>query len=81
MKEDFLHYIWQHQYFQKVDLATTAGKPLQVKEDYFIYQPPRSIWGYGSGSVSDRGAIWLEVTYAKGLKRGGGPIEEVKQVR
>ncbi|MFD3000833.1 DUF2851 family protein [Pontibacter toksunensis] len=30
MKEDFLHYIWQHQYFSKLDLATTEGEPLQV---------------------------------------------------
>ena len=30
MKEDFLHYIWQHQYFDKTDLATTVGEPVQV---------------------------------------------------
>lgn len=57
-----------------------AGKAFKVSEDYFIYQPPRAIWGYGDGPVTDRGAIWLEVTYAKGLKHGGGPIEEVKRL-
>ena len=31
MKEDFLHYIWQHQYFAKEGLSTTAGEPLQVQ--------------------------------------------------
>ncbi|AKD03508.1 DUF2851 domain-containing protein [Pontibacter korlensis] len=30
MKEDFLHYVWQHQYFDKTTLATTDGEPLQV---------------------------------------------------
>ncbi|MBJ6118697.1 DUF2851 family protein [Pontibacter sp. BT310] len=30
MKEDFLHYIWQHQYYRKTELATTEGEPLQV---------------------------------------------------
>ncbi|MCX2738876.1 DUF2851 family protein [Pontibacter anaerobius] len=30
MKEDFLHYIWQHQYFDKTALATTEDEPLQV---------------------------------------------------
>ncbi len=30
MKEDFLHYIWQHQYYRKTDLATTEGEPVQV---------------------------------------------------
>ncbi len=57
-----------------------AGKPYQVKEDYFIYQPPRTIWGYGDGPVTDRGAIFLEVTYAKGLKHGGGKIEAPKRL-
>ncbi|NEM98626.1 DUF2851 family protein [Pontibacter burrus] len=30
MKEDFLHYIWQHQYYRKTDLATMEGEPLQI---------------------------------------------------
>ncbi|WP_242916676.1 DUF2851 family protein [Pontibacter liquoris] len=30
MKEDFLHYIWQHQYFDKTALATTDGEAVQV---------------------------------------------------
>ena len=30
MKEDFLHYIWQHQYYRKTDLATTEGEPVQI---------------------------------------------------
>ena len=30
MKEDFLHYVWQHQYFDKTDLRTTAGEEIQV---------------------------------------------------
>jgi hypothetical protein len=30
MKEDFLHYVWQHQYFDKTDLRTTDGEEIQV---------------------------------------------------
>ncbi|RDV16076.1 DUF2851 family protein [Pontibacter diazotrophicus] len=30
MQEDFLHYIWQHQYFSKTNLTTTDGAALQV---------------------------------------------------
>lgn len=30
MKEDFLHYIWRHQYFDKSEVATTEGEPVQV---------------------------------------------------
>ncbi|MVN77298.1 DUF2851 family protein [Hymenobacter sp. HMF4947] len=30
MREDFLHYVWQHQYFDKADLRTTGGEEIQV---------------------------------------------------
>jgi len=30
MREDFLHYVWQHQYFDKSDLRTAAGDEVQV---------------------------------------------------
>ncbi|SHI80210.1 Protein of unknown function [Hymenobacter daecheongensis DSM 21074] len=30
MKEDFLHYVWQHQYFDKTTLQTAAGEPITV---------------------------------------------------
>jgi hypothetical protein len=53
-----------------------GGKAVSAKENTFIYQPPRSLWGYGPGEVSKEGAVWLEVTYAKGLSIGGGPLEE-----
>jgi hypothetical protein len=57
------------------------GEVVTVSEDFFVYQPPRSIWGYGDGPVTELGAIWLEVTYARGLSHGGGPIEEPKVAR
>lgn len=30
MKEDFLHYVWQHQYFDKAGLRTAEGEEIQV---------------------------------------------------
>ena len=30
MREDFLHYVWQHQYFDKTDLCTADGQEIQV---------------------------------------------------
>ena len=30
MKEDFYHYVWQHQYFDKTDLRTAEGELIQV---------------------------------------------------
>ncbi|TGE24632.1 DUF2851 family protein [Hymenobacter aquaticus] len=30
MKEDFLHYVWQHQYFDKADLQTEEGEAITV---------------------------------------------------
>lgn len=67
--------VWQF------DSPDDDGAAVEVKEDFFIYQPPRSIWGYGDGPVTEKGAQWLEVTYAKGLSHGGGPIEEPKVLR
>ena len=49
------------------DGPESPGEAVDVKEDFFIYQPPRSIWGYGDGPVTENGAIWLEVTYARSL--------------
>ena len=61
--------VWQY------DDAEAEGKAVKLRQDSYVHQPPRSIWGYGDGSVSDEGAVWLEVTYARGLAVGGGPIE------
>ncbi len=63
------------------DDPDSAGEAKTVTEDFFIYQPAGSIWGYGNGPVSDHGAVWLEVTYAKGLAHGGGPIEDPIKIR
>jgi hypothetical protein len=52
------------------------GQGFNARENTFIYQPPRSLWGYGQGEVTKEGAVWLEVTYARGLSVGSGPIEE-----
>ena len=30
MREDFLHYVWQHQYFDKVDLRSSDGEEITV---------------------------------------------------
>lgn len=51
------------------------GRPYMAREHTFVYQAPRTLWGFGSGEVTKEGAVWLEVTYAKGLTWGGGPIE------
>lgn len=34
-KEDFLHYVWQHQYFDKSSLTTALGEPVQVLKTGF----------------------------------------------
>ena len=56
------------------------GKSTQAGSDFFIYQPPNSLWGWGDEPITKDGAVWLEVTYSAGLKVGGGPIEEPTQV-
>lgn len=61
--------------------AGDEGTGVQVTANHFIHQPPRSLWGYGPGPVSTSGAVWLEITYAKGLSVGAGPIQEPKSVK
>ena len=52
-----------------------AGQHVVVNKDYFIDQPPKSIWGWPEGPLTENGAMWLEVTYAEGTRVGNGPIE------
>ncbi|GAB3825220.1 DUF2851 family protein [Hymenobacter jeollabukensis] len=35
MQEDFLHYVWQHQYFDKASLCTEQGEPIVVLKPGF----------------------------------------------
>lgn len=36
MQESFLHYIWQFQYFDKRELKTTVGEPVQIFQTGFL---------------------------------------------
>lgn len=63
---------------QVVEGPDDAGKSVTLRKDYFVEQPPKSIWGWGEGALSEKGAMWLEVTYAEGTRWGNGPIETVK---
>ena len=36
MKEDFLHYVWQHQYFKKDNLVTAGQEIVQVFKTGFL---------------------------------------------
>jgi len=58
------------------DNPNSSGVRVEAKKDFFIDQPPMSIWGWGTGPVSKSGCMWLEVTYAAGTIIGGGSIEE-----
>ena len=40
-----------------------------------------SFWGWGEGPLTEKGAMWLEVTYADATtQRGVGPIEAQKTI-
>jgi hypothetical protein len=51
-------------------------KKTAVQKDFFINRPPKSLWTWGEGKLSSKGAMWLEVTYAQGARVGNGPIEK-----
>lgn len=77
----FRYMLWGDMKVWQFKNPTDSGEPVKVTPGYFIYQPPRTIWGYGPESASQRGAIWLEVTYAEGFRHGGGLIENPKVLK
>ena len=58
------------------DNPKSTLKSTTVHKDFFINRPPKSLWTWGEGSLSKKGAMWLEVTYAQGARTGNGPIEK-----
>lgn len=71
----FLYVLYGDMQIWQFDNPGDDGNPVTVNKDHFIHQPPYGIWGYGKGPVTTGGAVWLEVTYAKGVAVGGGQIE------
>lgn len=63
------------------DATDKPGSVITLTKDQLVHQVPRSIWGYGEGAVTESGAVWLEVTYARGLSLSKGPIEQPKVVQ
>jgi hypothetical protein len=66
-----------------ISSATESGidEVATVHKDYFVEQPPMSFWGWGEGPLTEKGAMWLEVTYADATtQRGVGPIEAQKTI-
>ncbi|MCB2376763.1 DUF2851 family protein [Hymenobacter sp. BT635] len=61
MKEDFLHYIWQHQYFDKTDLQTEEGETITVLRP-----------GHRN---SDAGPDFLDARLQIGEVEWNGPVE------
>ena len=63
---------------QLLDDPAAEGEAYRLELTDFVHQPPGSLWAFGEGPVTEGGAVWLEITYAEGFERGGGPIEEPK---
>lgn len=61
--------------------AGAAPQLVTLKKDVLVHQPPGVVWAFADGSATDSGAVWLEVTYAKGLAKSTGPIEAIKIAR
>ena len=74
----FMYITWGDLRIQNFDADGEAAELVHAGEDWFVHQPPRALLSHGEGAASEGGAIWLEVTYAKGITVGGGPIEDAK---
>lgn len=52
------------------DVGTAVGS------DWFIEQPPGTVWAWEYGSASETGCMWLEATYASGTTLSSGRVED-----
>lgn len=64
MTEAFLHYIWQYQYFNKEELQTSDGEPLQIFKPGIINTnsgPDFSDARIGIGNLEWRGSVEIHI--------------------
>lgn len=71
----FIYFLYGDLTIEQVSEPGVAGTPVKLTRDSFVYQAPYSLFGFANGPVTETGAVWLEVVYAKGLAVGGGKIE------
>lgn len=65
----------------QIDAYSAPGRKAEsfdLSKHFFVDRPPMSIFGLADGVASQRGVVWLEVTYAKGTRWTDTPtpIEE-----
>jgi hypothetical protein len=71
----FAYIIWGDMSVWSYESPNSLGTKVVAGKDFLIDQAPMSIWGFGTGPITEKGCMWLEVVYAKGTRVGGGPIE------
>jgi hypothetical protein len=52
------------------------GELISLGKYFYVERPPMSIFGLADGVVTERGCVWLEGTYGKGVTISTTPIEE-----
>ena len=68
----FIYMLYGDLTLNQRDKPGAAGKPARLTRDFFVWQAPHSLFGFGAGPATEAGAVWLEVIYAQGLAVGGG---------
>lgn len=71
----FIYMLYGDLTINQQDRPGAAGEPARLTRDFFVWQAPHSLFGFGAGPATEAGAVWLEVIYAQGLAVGGGAIE------
>ena len=66
---------------QSVAEPNGSGETFTASDDFFVEQPPKSIWHWVSGPLTESGVMWLDITYANGTRSGQGPIEAPKLIK
>ncbi|MBI3951318.1 MAG: hypothetical protein HY314_12785, partial [Acidobacteria bacterium] len=56
------------------------AEKIALSKYFYVERAPMSIFGLADGVVTERGCVWLEVTYGKGTSISNTPIEEPSYV-
>ena len=52
------------------------AQPIALGENFYLERPPMAVCGLANTKVTERGCVWLEVTYGKGTSLPTDPIED-----
>ena len=63
----------------KLAMTESNKEDRTVTEDFLIVHKPMSLWSWGSGKLTEKGVMWLDVEYGKETIIGKKRIEKLSK--